>query len=418
MEIHNNQLYLGGLSAEELRAGFGSPVYVYEEDSLRSQCQRLQGCFAELRAENRLQLHYAMKANSNPAILQLLREEGVGIDAVSPFEVQLALNCDFLPEQILFTGNNTTLEELDFCVTQGVQLNLGSLRTLESFGQRFPGQSVSLRVNPGVGAGHHSHCITGGPRSKFGIYHDQLEEAKALAQRYQLRIVGLQSHIGTGIFAPEPMLEAMEMLLAVASPFPELEFVDFGGGFGIPYRPEQQQMDVVALGSQMTARFETFCQQYGRPLSLKLEPGRYLVGPAGFLLLTVTNRKHTPEYQFVGTDSGFHHLIRPTMYGSYHRIWNASQMEGTQEDVVVVGNVCETGDFFSMDQGQIRREMTRTEIGDCLAIADAGAYGFAMSSQYNSRPRPAEVLVCQGQARLIRRAERYEDFMRTAYELD
>ena len=418
MEIQNNQLHLGGLSAEALRINFGSPLYVYEEDSLRSQCRRLLNCFEELHQQQRLQLHFAMKANSNPSILKVLREEGAWIDAVSPYEVQLALDCGYRPEQILFTGNNTAPEELDFCVENGVPLNIGSLFTLEHFGKRYSGKNISLRVNPGVGAGHHAHCITGGPRSKFGIYHDQLEQAQELAQHYSLRIIGIQSHIGTGIFAPEPMLEAMEMILALAERFTELEFIDFGGGFGIPYRPEQQEMDVNALGQQMTERFEKFCKEYGRPLSMKLEPGRYLVGPAGFLLLSVTNRKHTPEYQFVGTDSGFHHLVRPTMYGSYHRIWNASRMEDELETVAVVGNVCETGDFFSVDQGNIQRDLQKTTVGDCLVIADAGAYGFSMSSQYNSRPRPAEVLVKDGQAQLIRRAERYTDLLRTTQELD
>ena len=213
MEIQNNQLHLGGLSVEALRTNFGSPLYVYEEDSLRSQCRRLLNCFEELHQQQRLQLHFAMKANSNPLIMKILREEGAWIDAVSPFEVQLALDCGYRPEQILFTGNNTAPEELDFCVENGVPLSIGSLLTLEHFGKRYSGQNISLRVNPGVGAGHHAHCITGGPRSKFGIYHDQLEQAQELAQRYSLRIIGIQSHIGTGIFAPEPMLEAMEMIL-------------------------------------------------------------------------------------------------------------------------------------------------------------------------------------------------------------
>ena len=181
MEIQNNQLHLGGLSVEALRINFGSPLYVYEEDSLRSQCRRLLNCFEDLHQQQRLQLHFAMKANSNPSILKILREEGAWIDAVSPYEVQLALDCGYRPEQILFTGNNTAPEELDFCVENGVPLNIGSLLTLEHFGKRYSGQHISLRANPGVGAGHHAHCITGGPRSKFGIYHDQLEQAQELA---------------------------------------------------------------------------------------------------------------------------------------------------------------------------------------------------------------------------------------------
>ncbi len=417
MDIRNNQLHLGGVSVDDLRAQFGSPLYVYEAERLRRQFRQLKECFRELWDAQRLQIHYAMKANSNPTLLRILRAEGAHIDAVSPFEIRLARACGYASEQILFTGNSVTPEEVEYCRAHQIGFNVGSLYWLEEYGRKFPQSAISLRINPGVGAGHHAHCITGGPRSKFGIYHDQLGEIGRIVERYQLRIVGIQSHIGTGIFSAAPMLTAMDMILNVAEPFPDLEFIDFGGGFGIPYRPDQQEMDVANLGQQMTQRFHEFCENYGRDLTMKIEPGRYLVGQCGTLLTTVTMRKRTPEYQFVGTDSGFHHLVRPTMYGAYHKIWNASQMDSELETVVIVGNVCETGDFFSVDNGDIRRELPRVRVGDCLAIGDAGAYGYAMSSQYNSRPRPAEVLVQEGEVRLIRRMETYEDLLRTAEEL-
>jgi len=405
MNIINDTLFLEDISVEILMQEYGSPLYVYEESVLRSQFRQLSSGFPE----GLLEIHYSMKANSNPSLLKILREEGSSIDAVSEFEVRLALESGFEPQQIIFTGNNNSLAEIEYCVEQEVSVNLGSLVLLEKFGQRFPHTSLSVRINPGIGAGHHAHCITGGPDSKFGIYHDQIDAALALATKYKLTLNGVHSHIGTGIYSAEPMLEAMEMILAVAEKFPDLEFIDFGGGFGIPYRPEQQALDMKDLSQKMTRRFTEFRQCYGREISMKIEPGKLLVGPAGILLTTVTNITDTPKHRFVGVDSGFNHLLRPTLYGSYHKILNASRYSDDEEDVVVVGYICESGDIFSRSGDEIERKLPSPVIGERLAFLDAGAYGFSMSSQYNSRPRPAEVLVNQGQSRLIRRAETFED---------
>ena len=413
MDVRNNQLWLGGIAVEELMQRFGSPLYVYDEKVIKTQIECLRLGFTQLRQQNRFQIHYAMKANSNPKILQLLHCLGIGIDAVSPWEVRLALEAGFAPDQILFTGNNIGLSELTYCLEKNVVINIGSLCGLEQFGERNPGATVSVRVNPGIGAGHHAHCITGGPRSKFGIYYDQLPSAFTLAEKYRLKINGVQSHIGTGIYDPEPMLVAMEQILTIAEPFPDLEFIDFGGGFGIPYRPEQAPLAIESLGQQMTEKFEQFCLNYGSPLNMKIEPGRFVIGSAGYLLVTVTDRKETPEYTFIGTDSGFNHLIRPTLYGSYHRIFNASSMEGKAETVAVVGNICENGDFFTVNgEEDVQRSLPIPKIGNRLILADVGAYGFVMASQYNSRPRPAEILLSNGTAQLIRRADSYEDLLR------
>ena len=405
MKITNDTLYLEDIPVEKIMQEYGSPLYVYEESVLRSQFQQLSSGFPD----GLLEIHYSMKANSNPSLLRILSEEGSSIDAVSEFEVHLALECGFEPQQIIFTGNNNTLQEIEYCVEKNVGVNLGSLALLEKYGQRFPQTTVSVRVNPGIGAGHHSHCITGGPDSKFGIYHDQTETALELAKKYKLTLNGVHSHIGTGIYSAEPMLEAMEMILAVAEKFPDLEFVDFGGGFGIPYKPEQLALDMTDLSQKMTARFTKFIQHYGSELKMKIEPGRLLIGPAGLLLTTVTNITDTPKHSFVGVDSGFNHLVRPTMYGSYHKIMNASRISAVKKDVVVVGNICESGDILSRSGDEIVRLIPSPEIGERLVFLDAGAYGFSMSSQYNLRPRPAEVLLNQGQSRLIRRAETFED---------
>ena len=407
MKISNDKLLLGGIPAESILREYGSPLYVYEESVLRSQLRELSSGFPKELVE----IHYSMKANSNPSLLRIISEEGASIDAVSEFEVRLAIESGFYPQQIIFTGNNNSFKEIEFCVGQKVSINLGSLYLLENYGQKFPNTTVSIRVNPGIGAGHHSHCITGGPNSKFGIYFDQIKKAIEIAKKFKLKINGIHSHIGTGIFSAEPMLEAMEMILNIAKEFPDLEFVDFGGGYGIPYNPEQLPLDMKDLSNKMTDRFMKFVKQYGHHLQMKIEPGRLLVGTSGILLSTVTNITDTPKYRFVGVDTGFNHLIRPTMYGSHHKIINASSNFSIKKDVVIVGNICESGDVLSRSGEKIMRSIPSPKVGECLAFLDVGAYGYSMSSQYNLRPRPAEVLVNDGQSRLIRRAECFDDLI-------
>ena len=384
MDVRDNRLLLGGCEAEALAGDFGTPLYVYEEEVIRGQCRLFRESFAAAAPD----IHYAMKANFNPAILAIVRHEGLFIDAVSPFEVRLALEVGFPPEQILFTGNNTSEEELRFCLERGVPLNVGSLTELERFGRLSPGGRVGLRINPDVGAGHHNHVITGGPHSKFGIYHTEVETIGELLRRHDLRLVGIHSHIGTGILEPAQMLAAMEIILATVAKFEGLEFVDFG------------------------ERFRAFRENYGRPLKMKLEPGRFIVGPAGTLLARVTAIHATPAHTFVGTDTGFNHLLRPALYAAYHEIVNASAVEGQTQTVAVAGNICESGDVLTHGpEGLEDRALTRPEVGHLLAIRDAGAYGMAQASNYNLRPRPAEVMVTGGKPRLVRQRETFEEMV-------
>ncbi len=409
MEVINNTMYLGGISVEELMQEYGSPLYVYEEQILRSRFRILNQSFPGIS----LQIHYAMKANPNPALLQILKEEGAWVDTVSPWEAQLALDVGFPPEHILFTGNNVPLCEIDYCLKRRIPVNIESLSLLKRFGQSFRGGSLSLRINPGIGTGHHAHCITGGPLSKFGIYHDQLAQAEELLQQYDLSLTGIHAHIGTGILDPEPMLEAMSLILSIARRFPGLQFIDIGGGFGIPYHPRQSPLDISTLGAGIAGRFLKFCEEYGASLDMKIEPGRFLIGSAGTLLATVNNIKKTPRYQFVGVDTGFNHLLRPALYGAYHRLCNASCVEGNPTPMVLAGNICETGDVLThTSEGISEQHLPTLGLGDRVAILDAGAYGMAMSSQYNLRPRPAEILVNNGQSSLIRKRETYEDLTR------
>ncbi len=409
MDVKDNVLYLGGCNAQALVEAFGSPLYVYEEAVLREQCRVLRQSFQTLQPD----FHYAVKANNNPHILRIFKDEGMGLDAVSSYEARLGLELGFLPKHIVFTGNNCTEEDFCYCLKKGILVNVGSLGELDTFGRLNRDGEVCLRLNPDVGAGHHRHVITGGPDAKFGISHDQVHIVRKLLKTHNLRLIGVHCHIGTGILRVEDMMEAMEVMLQAAQGFDFLEFIDFGGGFGVPYHPDEKPLPLNALAEMMEARFEDFCKDYGRSLRMVFEPGRLLTAQAGVLLGRVTNISHTSAHVFVGMDTGFNHLIRPAFYGSHHEIVNASQVQGDPQEVVVVGNICESGDVFTQNkQGIEHRWITKPKIGQVLALLDAGAYGMSLSMQYNMRPRPAEVLVQAGESKLIRRREVYEDLMR------
>ncbi|MBN1785878.1 MAG: diaminopimelate decarboxylase [Candidatus Methanofastidiosa archaeon] len=403
------KLLLGGVPAEELVATHGSPLYVYEEDLIRDRYDELNGCIEYPKKR----IHYAAKANSNLEILSLLRSMGSGIDATSPGEVFLSLKAGFSPNDIIFTGVNSSPSDLRFCHDAGVQVNIGSLYLLEQWGRAHPGSKLSVRVNPDVGAGHHDHTITGGPSSKFGIYYNQMGMVSEIAERYDLEINGVHAHIGSGILETDSFIRAMDIILKSARGLDGLEFIDIGGGIGIPYRSREQSIDLAGLGASISSRFQDFCEEYGTELELKMEPGRYLVAEAGTLLVTVTNLKQTPRFNFIGVDSGFNHLQRPIMYGSFHEIQNASRMDAPEEAYVVGGNLCESGDVFTRgEQGIEERMIPIPEVGDILALRNSGAYGFSMASTYNGRLLPAEVIVSGGRARLIRERQTFEDLIR------
>ena len=407
--VRDNRLCFGAHTAEDLAGKFGTPLYVYDEAVIRARCGELRAAFAGARPD----FHYAVKANFNPALLRIVKDEGFGIDAVSPNEVRLALELGFQPGQILFTGNNVSEDDLAYCIAQNVPVNLGSLDEVERFGRLQPGATVSARINPDVGAGHHHHVITGGPDSKFGIAGEDRARLREALARHSLRLAGIHAHIGSGILRTDDMLAAMDIVLHAAQGYEGLDFIDFGGGFGVPYRPEEKRLPLAELGSAMAAKFVEFGRRYGRPLRMKLEPGRYVVAESGTLLARVTSVKSTSRHTFAGTDSGMNHLVRPAMYGAYHGIVNASRVEGPLRPVVVAGNICESGDVFTQgEDGLEDRPIAEPRVGDLLAIQDAGAYGMCLSSQYNLRPRPPEVLVNGDGARLIRRRETYEDLMR------
>lgn len=383
---------------------FDTPTFVYSELVLRQKCGELKRHLTGVP----YRLLYAMKANSSPAVLRIMLDEGLGIDAVSPGELRLALRLGFPPESILFSANNMTDQEMRDAASAGVLLNVGELSRLEKFGRHAPGSSVCARLNPQFGAGHHEHVITAGERSKFGVPVEQVDEILSVADRFGLRIVGLHQHIGSGIMSVETLWRAMSVLLDAARAFPGIRFINFGGGLGVPYGPDDRPIDLENFGRRILEPLRTFANSHpADDLSYWFEPGRFLSAEAGTLLVRVNTIKTNRGRVFAGTDSGMNHLIRPAIYGSYHGIWNLSNPTGPLREYDVAGNICESGDVFARG-----RRVQEIREGDVLAILDAGAYAMAMASHYNLRPLPAEVLLtAEGELRLVRRRQSHEDLV-------
>jgi len=393
-KIKNNKLFIGGISAENLVARYGSPLYVYDTDIIKRQYQEIVKNISYPKKS----IHFACKANVNIELLKLLRQEGCKLEAVSKGEILAGFEAGFLPEEIIYTCSYVTKEELQFVIDNDILLNVDSLKQLEIIGQIYPGKKICIRLNQGIGAGHHTHTITGGPNSKFGIDISEINKVKRIAKKYKLQIIGVHQHIGSGYLDANLYMKSVRKLLDTARKFEGLDFVDFGGGFGITYSPKDKPLNMVKLGKLITKEIERFNRDYGKEIEIKFEPGRFLVGESGVLLSTVTEIKKSPYNTFVGIDAGFNQLIRPMMYGSYHEIVNAGKIKGKDELVWVVGNICESGDIFASD-----RKLSSPKEGDILAILDAGAYGYAMSFLYNGRHQLAEILVEGESTRLIRK---------------
>ena len=375
---------------------YGTPAYVYDLDQVKAR----YATFAKAFDWPYLKICYAMKANYNPDLLKTLCRAGSGIDAVSPGDVHMALAVGFRPEDMIYTANNMTDIEMDEVMACGILMNIDSLSRLEKYGKTYPNTRVCLRFNPDVVDGEYDKIKTGGDLTKFGILLEDAPKAARLALDFGLKVVGLHEHTGSGLQNPDSILNAMENIMAIARPdlFPDLEFLDFGGGFKIPYRPEETPIDIGKIGRAVSSRFSDFCRNYGRKLELRFEPGKFLTAPCGVLLVRVNTVKHNRHRKICGTDSGFPQLIRPMFYGAYHKIENISAPDGSAELTDICGNICETGDLFAKD-----RLLPAVREGDLLAIRDAGAYCYAMGGHYNLRPMPAEVVVEKNKIRLSRK---------------
>ena len=389
-------------------AQFGAPVYVYDAEKITAQYNRLSQAFSQVPS---VRLNYAVKALNNISILRLMNHLGSGLDTVSIQEVQLGIKAGFDPKNIIFTPNGVSLEELEQAAALGVQINIDNLSLLEQFGSKHPQIPVCVRINPHVLAGGNANISVGHIDSKFGISIHQIPHILRIVELTGMHINGIHMHTGSDILDIDVFLYASEILFNTAKNFKQLDFVDFGSGFKVPYKAGDIETNVEELGQKLSARFNEFCCEYGRPLTLAFEPGKFLVSLAGKFLAKVNVVKQTTSTVFASVDSGFNHLIRPMLYGAKHHITNISNPQGRERYYSVVGYICETDTFATNTQ---IAEITE---GDILCFDNAGAYCFTMASNYNSRLRPAEVLWYEGQAHLIRAHETFDDLVRNQVDL-
>lgn len=388
---------------------YGSPLYVYDAEKIISQYNRITNAFSSIKS---LKLNYAVKANSNISILKLFKKLNAGVDTVSIQEVKLGLEAGFAPEDIIFTPNGVSLNEIEEVAKLGVQINIDNISILEQFGHHYPNIPVCIRINPHIMAGGNHKISVGHIDSKFGISIHQLPLINRVVDNTGMKINGIHTHTGSDILDIDVFLAATEIILNTAKDFKDLEFIDLGSGFKVPYKEGDISTNIEELGERLTKRFNKFCKDYGRELTLMFEPGKFLVSEAGSFLANVNVVKQTTSTVFASVDSGFNHLIRPMMYDSYHHIHNVSNPNGRERYYSVVGYICETDTFGSNRRiGEIRE-------GDILCFNNAGAYCFSMSSNYNSRFKPAEVLVYNGKDYLIRKEETFEDLLKNQVIID
>ncbi|GAB3999957.1 diaminopimelate decarboxylase [Spirosoma daeguense] len=403
MQLNNQTYQIQGVNVLDIADEFGLPLYVYDADKIIEKIGLLRSAFPGVN----LKIKYAAKALTNLSILKLMRLQGIDIEVVSVNEARLALLAGFEPAQIMFTPSGNAWEEIQEALQMGLQLNADSLPLLEQIGQTYGSQyPIALRINPSIAEGGNFKIQTGHGNSKFGIPNDYRADIKAIVEKYSIPLVGLHIHTGSDFKDGNTFLKIADVLFDLASDYPDLKFIDFGSGFKVAYRPGDNFTDLADLGKKVSAAFRSFCDRYGRELELCFEPGKLLVSESGHLLTEVNVVKQNPTRTFVQVNSGLNHLIRPMMYDSYHHILNVSNPEGEEQLYDVVGYICET-DTFATD-----RMLPEVSTGDVLSFENAGAYGFSMSSNYNSRPRPAEVLVYDGKPYLVRQRETFEDILR------
>jgi len=409
MKIENGRYVIGDVDVIELCKEFDTPLYVYDTALMERQYKRLTDAFKTVDVK----FNYACKALTNINILKFFNKLGSGLDTVSIQEVWLGLKAGFKPEDIIYTPNCVSMEEIDMAVEAGVKINIDNLSILEQFGHKYGNKvPVCVRLNPHILAGGNVKISTGHIDSKFGISIYQLRHLERLIESQNILVEGLHMHTGSDILDVDVFLRGADILLDAAKEFKDLKYIDFGSGFKVAYKPGDFDTDIEQLGQKMSERFQAFCKDYGRDLTIMFEPGKFLVSEAGYFLAKVNVIKQTTATVFAGIDTGLNHLIRPMFYDSYHHIVNVSNPEGKPRIYTVVGYICET-DTFGWD-----RKIAEITEGDILCFKNAGAYGFAMSSNYNSRFRPSEVMIHKGKAQLIRRRETLEDILGPQVEIE
>jgi diaminopimelate decarboxylase len=384
-----------GLPVLPLCQKFGTPFFLYDLDLALQRYTEIKSWFPWTKKR----ALFAMKANYNPDILRTLREGGAGIDSVSPAEAMLALRLGYKPEDILYTVNSITDSEIRSIHDQGILLNIDSLSGLVRVGKAFPGSEVCIRFNPDVVAGEDIKLQTGGDLTKFGILMEDIQEVLRIVAQYKLKVVGLHEHTGSGISETEKVFASIKNLIGMAKRewFPDLRFLDFGGGFKAPYTPDEKRIDYTTFGKKVSDIFAAFCKEYGRELALWFEPGKYVTAECGMLVVQVNTLKQNKTRLIAGTDSGFPHLIRPVLYNAYHHIVNLSNPTGARKTYDICGNICESGDCFATD-----RELSEIREGDYVGILNAGSYCYSMASIYNLRALPAEIVVRNKEVKVSR----------------
>ncbi|KAL4464420.1 hypothetical protein ABPG72_010907 [Tetrahymena utriculariae] len=424
----SQEMKIGDFTVSQLVQKYGTPLYVYNSQVIQERCQQLLAALKLLPTQTKAL--YACKANTNIAIIKLMKEQGIqGIDAVSIQEVLLAKKAGFEGRDIQFTENFIGQKEVEESLKEGILLCIGELDTLETLGQRLQSKKlilketengqklkVAVRINPDVGVGECEHTITGGPKSKFGIYCNQIEEIIKISEKYPIEIEGIHQHIGSNMVQNhmDKYVQSIKKIFDVALQIKGLKFINIGGGIGVPYEDGVKPLDLIEAYQKIAEEYKIFKEKYGHDVEIRVEPGRFLVAESGHLLTSVTAIKKNQYSTWIGTDTGMNHLIRPALYDSYHKIENASNFKSTnnndsqRQKVNVCGNICESGDVFGQN-----RLIRTVQDDDILAIYNGGAYGYCMASNYNSRNRPAEVLVNGSIDKLIRRRETLEDQLAT-----
>jgi diaminopimelate decarboxylase len=402
--------FYGNTNPGDLINKYGSPLYVYNENILRQRCRDM----ADFIPYANFKASYSTKANANLELLKIIREEGLHADAMSPGEIHVLLAAGFRPDQIFYIGNNVSIDEMMFAVNNGITMSVDSLSQLETYGRFNPGGNVAVRINPGFGIGHHEKVVTGGKDTKFGINDDCIPEIKALIKEYNLNLLGINQHIGSLFMEGDAYIQSVKVLLQIAEQFGKLRFIDMGGGFGIPYQKQDNEkpLELKSFGQQLADLLFNWANQNNPDVIFMSEPGRYIVAESGVLLGTVHAKKENNGVNYVGTDLGFNVLIRPVMYDAWHdiEVYNRSKEFAniSEKRVTIVGNICESGDTIA-----INRKLPELSVGDIIGVMDAGAYGYSMSSNYNNRLRPAEVLIQRdGSDKLIRRRDTLDDLLR------
>ncbi|MEM6643768.1 MAG: diaminopimelate decarboxylase [Bacteroidota bacterium] len=387
---------------------YGTPLYVYDAHQMQHNYEKFTQAFEV----EKLKVHYACKALSNQAVLKLFRSMGAGLDCVSIEEVHLGLHAGFLPEDILFTPNNISTEEYEQALQLGIKINVDNLYTLEYFGMNHPEVPIYIRINPHLMAGGNQNISVGHIDSKFGISIHQVPNVERVVKKLGINVMGIHVHTGSDILDADVFIKAAELVFSVVERFDTVTHIDFGSGFKVAYKPGDLHTDIDAFGTKFSSAFNAFCEKQGKEYTLEFEPGKFMVSNAGYFVTKANLIKQTTSCTFVGLDTGFNHFIRPMFYNAYHHIENLSNPTGEKKVYNVVGYVCET-DSFASD-----RIIPEVRKGDLLVFQNAGAYCATMASNYNSRPRPAEVLIYDGKSHLIRRRETLEDLLQTQVAMD